>query len=168
MYDSMTVVDTDELIELKRQAEEINKRIAELTSPKNLAYKCHVKPYRLPRFQDNDARNPVVFPDYQYDTDAWGHFLALGKIIHAKNGVFKTRGYSYRRAPFYVDEIGKSAPKKVSDLTQEETQISAEMLDKMIAVYNEYMVRLHTHVRLDHCDKLSVVPVKRPDTEVAI
>ena len=28
MYDSMTVVDTDELIELKKQAEEINKRIA--------------------------------------------------------------------------------------------------------------------------------------------
>lgn len=35
-YDSMTVVDTDELMELKKQAEEINKRIAELTAPKIL------------------------------------------------------------------------------------------------------------------------------------
>ena len=96
----MTVVDTDELMELKKQAEEINKRIAELTAPKNIAYRCKVKPYGLPYFLDNDARNPVVFTDRHYDTDAWAHFLALGKMIHAENGVFKTRGMSWRVFPF--------------------------------------------------------------------
>ena len=149
MYDSMTVVDTDELIELKKQAEEINKRIAELTAPTNIAGRCKVKPYRLPRFLDNDARNPVVFTDRHYDTDAWAHFLALGKMIHAENGVFKTRGMSWRREPFYVDELGKNVPKKVSDLTQEEARISAEMLEKMISIYNEYMVQMHACVTLD-------------------
>ena len=88
MYDSMTVVDTDELMKLKKQAEEINKRIAELTAPKSIACRCKVKPYGLPYFLDNDARNPVVFTDRHYDTDAWAHFLALGKMIHAENGVF--------------------------------------------------------------------------------
>ena len=149
MYDSMTVVDTDELMELKKQAEEINKRIAELTAPKNIAYRCKVKPYRLPSFLDNDARNPVVFTDRCYDTDAWAHFLALGKMIQAENGVFKTRGTSWRREPFYVDELGKNVPKKVSDLTQEEVRISAEMLEKMISIYNEYMVQMHACVTLD-------------------
>ena len=166
MYDSMTVVDTDELMKLKKQAEEINKRIAELTAPKSIAYRCKVKPYGLPYFLDNDARNPVVFTDRYYDTYAWAHFLALGKMIHAENGVFKTRGMSWRRVPFYVDELGGNVPKKVSDLTQEEVRISAEMLDKMISVYNEYMVRMHTHVLLEGIDgKITEVPVESPETE---
>ena len=168
MYDSMTVVDTDELMELKKQAEEINKRIAELTAPKNIAYRCKVKPYGLPRFLDNDARNPVVFTDRHYDMDAWAHFLALGKMIHAKNGVFKTRGLNWRRDPFYVDEFGKAAPKKVSELTQEEAQVSAEMMDKMISIYNEYMVRMHTCVTLDCEGILTEVPVQHPESGTEI
>lgn len=168
MYDSMTVVDTDELMELKKQAEEINKRIAELTAPKNIAYRCKVKPYRLPCFLDNDARNPVVFTDRRYDTDAWAHFLALGKMIHAENGVFKTRGMSWRREPFYVDELGKNVPKKVSDLTQEEARISAEMLEKMISIYNEYMVRMHTCVTLDCEGILTEIPVQHPESGTEI
>jgi len=163
MYDSMTVVDTDELIELKRQAEEINKRIAELTSPKDLASRCEVMPYSLPGFRFNDARCQVIFSG-RYDTDAWAHFLALGKIIHAKNGIFKARGGF--RHPYYVDEIGKRYPKKVVELSQEEARISAEMLDKMISVYNEYMVRMHTHVLLEGIDgKITEVPVESPETE---
>lgn len=168
MYDSMTVVDTDELMELKKQAEEINKRIAELTAPKSIACRCKVKPYGLPYFLDNDARNPVVFTDRHYDTDAWAHFLALGKMIHAENGVFKTRGMSWRRVPFYVDELGGNVPKKVSDLTQEEVRISAEMLEKMISIYNEYMVRMHTCVTLDCEGILTEVPVQHPESGTEI
>ena len=168
MYDSMTVVDTDELMKLKKQAEEINKRIAELTAPKNIAYRCKVKPYGLPYFLDNDARNPVVFTDRHYDTDAWAHFLALGKMIHAENGVFKTRCTSWRREPFYVDELGGNVPKKVSDLTQEEVRISAEMLEKMISIYNEYMVRMHTCVTLDCEGILTEIPVQHPESGTEI
>ncbi|WP_343846002.1 hypothetical protein, partial [Faecalicatena contorta] len=59
-----------------------------------------------------------------------------------------------------------NVPKKVSDLTQEEVRISAEMLDKMISVYNEYMVRMHTHVLLEGIDgKITEVPVESPETE---
>lgn len=161
-----TEVPFSELEDLKKQAAELQRRIDALTKPTSLARLCKEEPYNLPCFLERDARNPVTF-DRLPNTDAWSHFLALGKSIHEKNGLFVQRGRKYPNAYFYVDEHEKRIPKKLSELSKEEMEISAEMLDKMIAIYNEYMVRLHTHVFLrDDRGEVRTVPVQaKPEKE---
>lgn len=151
-----------ELEVLKAQAVAIQKRIEELSAPTSIAHMCKNKPYCLPKFKDNDCRNPATFIDFA-DADAWKCFLTLGKMIHAKNGVFVQRGTRYLHSPFYTDEVKKYIPSKVSDLSKEEARISAEMIDKMVSIYNEYMVKLHTQVVLvDEFGNSRVVPVQTP------
>lgn len=157
-------VPVNELEELKRQAAEIQRRIELLTPPTSIAGFCKSYPYNLPCFLNHDARNPVTFGK-PVCSDVWKHFLALGKAIHAKNGVFIQRGKRYPYSPFFVDENKKIIPTKVCELSREEVEISAEMIDRMIEIYNEYMVRLHTHVTFrDEHGTMHIVPVVLPES----
>ena len=159
---SVTEVPISELEELKKTAAEIQRKIDALTAPTSLAKALKNIPYGLPRFEDQDCRNPVVFSKW-LDSDVWKHFLAIGKYIHSKNGVFIERN-RFGYYPYYVDHQDGFRPKRVSDLTKEEVAISAEMLDRMIEIYNEYMVKLHTQVVLrDYLGCMKVVPVTPPD-----
>lgn len=156
-----TMVPLSELEELKKQAEEIQKKINELTSPTSIATACKKVPYIMPRFEDGDCRNPVTFREFR-DSDVWKCFLQLGKQIHAKNGTFVQRSKnSYW--PYSTDEVGKFVPKNVNELTREEVAISAEMIDRMVEIYNEYMVKLHTEVHFkSNTGEMMVIPVIKP------
>lgn len=157
-------VPVNELEELKRQAAEIQRRIELLTPPTSIAGFCKSYPYNLPCFLDHDARKPVTFSK-PANSDVWKYFLALGKAIHVKNGVFTQRGKHYPYAPFYVDESKQIIPSKVCELSREEVEISAEMIDRMIEIYNEYMVRLHTQVTFrDEYGALHIIPVVLPES----
>lgn len=161
--DEVTTVPLSELEILKRKAEEIKKRIEEFSQPTSIATFCEKRPYNLPSFKANDARNPVVF-DKLVDLDVWKHFLALAKHIHTKNGIFVQRGMSYPRTYFFVEEHGKLVPTRVTDLSREEVIISAKMLDEMISIYNKYMVKLHTEVMFRDAEGvLKAVPVQLPE-----
>lgn len=152
-----------ELEVLKAQAAAIQKRINELSTPTSIANLCKKKPYCLPKYVSHDCRYTPSFNEDYADQDAWKCFLALGKMIHAKNGVFVQRGSRYPAAPFYPDETKKYIPNKVADLSKEEARISAEMIDKMVSIYNEYMVKLHTQVVLvDEFGNSRLVPVLKP------
>lgn len=152
----------NELEELKKQAADIQRKIDAITAPTSLVTALKNVPYSLPRFKDNDCRKPVVFPNW-VDPDVWKHFLAIGKCIHSRNGVFVERN-RYGYYPYYVDHKDEFKPRKVCDLTREEVAISAEMLDRMIEIYNEYMVKIHTQVVFrDYLGCMKVVPVTPPD-----
>ena len=163
MNEKYMTAELSELEALKAQAIAIQKRIEELSAPTSIASMCERKPFCLPMFECSDSRNPVVFRDY-VDQDAWKCFLSLGKRIHAKNGVFVQRGArNWQKNPFFVDETKKFTPCKVSDLSKEEARRAAEMIDRMVEIYNEYMVKLHTQVVLvDEYGNSRIVMVQKP------
>ena len=88
MYTSENTVTVpcEELEELKRQAEEINRRIKELSAPKQIAPYVTERPLSTPRNLKDDE--PVFgFTDY-LDQDAWSAFIKLAKTVHTKSPQF--------------------------------------------------------------------------------
>ena len=140
------VGEPSELDRLKAQVNAIQKRIDELSAPYSIVNLCKNRPLRLPGFRNNCTEKMATFCKDTLDTEVWKHFLAIGKYIHSKNGTFVMRGSRYPYDPYYADERNAYFPSKVSQLTKEEACISAEMLDKMMDIFNEYMVKLHKEV----------------------
>ena len=154
----------NELESLKAQVNAIQKRIDELSAPYSIANLCKKKPLSLPGFEDGDVRKDATFYRKIIDQDIWKHFLSLGKMIHSQNGTFVVRGARYPYAPYYVDEKDKYVPSRVSQLTREQAVISAEMIDKMVEIFNEYMVKLHPTVTVIDADGVChTVAVKPPE-----
>lgn len=154
----------NELDRLKAQVNAIQKRIDELSAPYSIANLCKKKPLSLPGFEGGDARKDATFYKKTIDQDVWKHFLSLGKMIHSHNGTFVVRGARYPYSPYYADEKDKYVPSRVSQLTREQAVISAEMIDKMVEIFNEYMVKLHTTVTVIDVDGVrQTVAVKPPE-----
>lgn len=153
-----------ELDRLKAQVNAIQKRIDELSAPYSIANLCKKKPLSLPGFENGDVRKDATFYRKIIDQDVWKHFLSLGKMIHSQNGTFVVRGARSPYAPYYADEKDKYVPSRVSQLTREQAVISAEMIDKMVEIYNEYMVKLHPTVTVIDVDGVrQTVAVKPPE-----
>lgn len=154
----------NELESLKAQVNAIQKRIDELSAPYSIANLCKKKPLSLPGFENVDVRKDATFYRKIIDQDIWKHFLSLGKMIHSQNGTFVVRGARYPYAPYYADEKDKYVPSRVSQLTREQAVISAEMIDKMVEIFNEYMVKLHPTVTVIDADGVrQTVAVKPPE-----
>lgn len=146
--DNTISVPYNELEELKRQAEEINRRIKELTYPNNFSSHIREKPLGLPT--NLDYSKPVFGFRKMADMDAWNCFVKLGKLIHRKDSSFYDE-YVHDYPYAYLGETRivktREAPlPKIKELTEEQIKISADMLDEMISVYNKYMIMLHEYV----------------------
>lgn len=144
-------VSSQELEELKRQAEELNQRIKELSKPRQIAPYVSVKPLDVPRNLYNNK--PIFGFTERCDPDVWNAFIRLAKSIHTESPEFymdTAYGNGIRKP--YIRSTLKNAPRSIHQLSQQQVRISAEMLDDMIAVYNKYMAMLHTQVVYDPKD----------------
>lgn len=143
-------VPCEELEELKRQAEEINRRIKELSAPKQIAPYVTVRPLSHPR---NLKESEPIFGYTQWvDQDVWNAFIKLAKAVHVKSPQFymSTTCPEYGRP--YIRRTRAEMPRTIEQLSVEQVKLSAEMLDEMIAVYNRYFSMLHEQVIYDPRD----------------
>lgn len=170
MYTSENTVTVpcEELEELKRQAEEINRKIRELSAPKQIAPYVTEKPLSAPRKLKDDK--PLFgFTDY-YDQDAWNAFVKLAKTVHTKSPQFYMSSVSNYRGiggKPYIRSTVKKIPRTIDQLSTEQIKISAKMLNEMIAIYNRYFVMLHKQVIYDPQDGsgAQLVDVLSPQTD---
>lgn len=155
MYTSANAVTVpcEELEELKRQAEEINRRIKELSAPKQIAPYVTERPLSTPRKLKDDE--PVFgFTDY-LDQDAWSAFVKLAKTVHTKSPQFYMSSAVNYMGPGcrpYIRSTVSKTPRTIDQLSTEQIKISAEMIDEMVAIYNRYFVMLHEQVIYDPQD----------------
>lgn len=149
-FENTVAVPCEDLEELKRQAEEINRKIRELSRPKQLAPYVKEKPFDVPRNLKNDE--PVFGFQPPLNSEAWLSFMKLAKLIHTKTPQFyMSTAWPGNNRP-YIRSTHASVPRTIDQLTREQIQISANMLDEMIAIYNRYMVMLHEKVIYDPGD----------------
>ena len=147
-FDNTVSVPSEELEELKRQAEEINRKIKELSAPKQIAPYVTARPLSHPR--NLKADEPVFGYTQWIDQDVWNAFIKLAKAVHTKSPQFYM-STSYPGRP-YIRCTRAETPKTIEQLSVEQVKISAEMLDEMIAVYNRYFSMLHEQVVYDPRD----------------
>jgi len=76
--------------------------------------------------------------------EAWGAFLSLAKLVHTSTPVCIERreSYHYSRGR-YFDLSKAKTPIKITDLSNEQINMSIAMLNEMISVYNRYFKELH-------------------------
>lgn len=153
----------EEIEELKRQAEEINRRIKELSAPKQIAPYVTERPLSHPR---NLKQNEPVFGYTRYvDQDVWNAFIKLAKAIHTKSPQFYMGTTSPGSPNLYIRSTYAETPRTIDQLSAEQVKVSAEMLNEMIAIYNRYFLMLHEQVLYDPRDGSGVhlIDVIPPD-----
>lgn len=100
-----------------------------------------------------DVRNVVegapVF-DYRHcpSDDAWVLFVKLAKLIHKPSDRFymdKCFFYGTRK-PYIRSFRCGDAPRKITEMSEEQAQISIDMLNEMIPIYNKYFKKTHKTV----------------------
>ena len=164
-FDNTVSVPSEELEELKRQAEEINRKIKELSAPKQIAPYVTARPLSHPRnLKDGD---PIFGYTQWVDQDVWNAFIKLAKAVHTKSPQFyMSTAWAGNNRP-YIRCTRAETPKTIEQLSVEQVKISAQMLDEMIEVYNRYFSMLHEQVVYDPRDGSGpqVVEVRHPGTE---
>lgn len=81
---------------------------------------------------------------------AWLLFSKLAKLIHTDDCSYKAERsrylYMHRPGIYYRSINIPKAPTKISELSQKQLQISINMLDELIPIYNKYFKMVHTGV----------------------
>lgn len=149
-FEEHVQVPLEELKELKQKAEEINRRIKELSAPRQIAPYVSRRPLSHPKNLKKDE--PIFGFKKWVNPDVWNAFIKLAKAIHEKSPTFYMSTAHPGSLIPYIRDTGAAIPKTISQLSEEQVKISAKMLDEMIAIYNHYYVNLHRQVVYDSRD----------------
>lgn len=136
-----------EYYELKEQIQRLQLRVEGInTPPKDLRSRVEEHPINHVRNVVNDA--PIFDYSSQFTGDAWVLFVRLAKIIHRPSDKFymdttRARGYG---EPYIRSYRSGDAPRKITEMSEEQVQISVEMLNELIPIYNKYFRMTHQTV----------------------
>ena len=154
-----------EYLELKRRIEELENRWTTST-PLNKGWagavdKMPREGIRMACF--SDKTNPPIANYINYSNDTWNLFVKLGKAIHET-----PRIYEWRRSHFYKDwrwELvsGGVRPKNFCDLSMDQREVSLNMLNELIAVYNKYFDMVQKGIIVRHGDQDHLIEVVDSD-----
>ena len=134
-----------EYFELKEQVRALQEKVNGIEKPKRDFVSL------VSELPINAVRNTVDdYPDFKYfrnTTDAWRLFVQLAKIVHAESyKYYMSTTYPGSYKP-YIRTIGKhEAPKRITDMTDEQITVSIQMLNELIPIYNKYFKQMHEYV----------------------
>lgn len=145
----------------EKEYEELKMKIHELTHKvenmscgrkKTLADKVKVLPHE--RVNNISTDHPAFEYGSSSAYDTWNIFLMLAKRLHVKSplyymGTAYADFYGTRKEP-YIRFTGKEeVPKRIADMTHEQQEMSINMLNEMIPIWNKYFEETHKEVLYD-------------------
>lgn len=91
------------------------------------------------------------FPIFEYSmscsSDAWKDFLNLARRIHAPSyKFFMDETHSGSGKPYIRSFGDRLPPRKISDMTDAQIELSVQMLNELIPIYNKYFKTTHEFV----------------------
>lgn len=134
----------EEYLSLMKRIDELER---ERSVNKMLTYKCwayavNELPIESIRIVSDHSPEPVL----RYDScarDAWGLFTKLAKEIHKSTYTYKAEIISWSKELYWRGCGRSSAPTRYGDLTDTQKQLSLEMLNELIPIYNKYFKIAH-------------------------
>lgn len=136
-----------EYYELKEQVRQLQLRIEGVSSPpKDLRSRVSETPISHVRNVEDNA--PVFDYMHSASDDAWIAFVKLAKIIHKPSDKFymgTTYGFG-REVPYIRSYRCGEAPRKITEMSEEQIQTSVDMLNELIPIYNKYFQKTHETV----------------------
>lgn len=96
------------------------------------------------------------YPEFEYvrnTSGAWVHFTQLARVLHTPSyNFYMDRNSNYPSKP-YIRSVGRHlAPRRLSDMKDEQIEISVQMLNEMIPIYDKYFKLTHQYVLYSDTD----------------
>lgn len=136
-------ISREEYLALTRRIEELEK---ERSMSKLLTYKCWayaVNELPIEHIRVVETREPDI--QLRYDAvarDTWGLFTKLAKRLHTPQWEYKAERHQW--SGLYWRSSGPtSPPKRYDDLSEAQKQLSLEMLNELVPIYNKYFKMAH-------------------------
>lgn len=145
-----------EYYELQRQVRTLQSQVDAMNGPKKISLLDMIDEQVISSVHTADSTKPV-FVYLRRPSDAWKMMLTLAKKIHEPSRLFNMRRsvgcYNGNYRP-YIDFVsGGNCPRKISDMTEKQQEISARMLNEIIPIYNRYFKLMHQQVLYDPTGK---------------
>lgn len=136
-----------EYCELKEQIRQLQCKVEGISSPpRDLRSRVDVTPLTYVRNVKDDA--PIFDYVSRTSDDAWIEFVKLAKLIHSPSDKFymDSVGFGSQPRPFIRSYRNGDAPRKITEMSEEQVQISIDMLNELIPIYNKYFQMTHQTV----------------------
>ncbi len=135
-----------EYLELKEQVRQLQLKVEGVGSPpKDLRSRVAETPISHVRNVKDDA--PVFDYMHSANDDAWIAFVKLAKIIHKPSDKFymgtTAIGWGSGERPYIRSYRCGEAPRKITEMSEEQMQTSIDMLNELIPIYNKYFQKIH-------------------------
>lgn len=143
-----------EYAELKEQIRVLQEKVGGFENKPTREIKSLVNELPISHVRNTDES----YPDFGFSTlnaDVWKTFTDLAKAIHAPSykfylGVAYADGLGTKLKPYIRTTGDHNPPRKITDMTNEQIEISVSMLNELIPIYNKYFRMLHQEVL--YCD----------------
>lgn len=156
-------ISEEEYLDLKNQIKALSEKVEFVGKPTTFAGVVTVKPYSSIKNKEEDI--PVFEPTAGYGSDdAWNAFVKLGKTIHRSISRFQME--KCRTGGLYIRSIGHiRTPRTIADMTKEQIELSARMIDEMVEVYNRYFAMANQYVLFaqDNSGSYEEVSIRYPE-----
>lgn len=139
-----------EYYELKDQIRQLQYKVEGTSSPpKDLRSRVADTPISHVRNVKEDA--PIFDYMHASSDDAWIAFVKLAKMIHKPSdkfymGTAVAYGSIRNAEPYIRSYRNGEAPRKITEMSEEQVQISVDMLNELIPIYNKYFQKIHETV----------------------
>lgn len=136
-----------EYLELKEQVRQLQLKVEGVSSPpKDLRSRVSETPITHVRNVKDDT--PVFDYLHLSNDDAWIAFVKLAKVIHKPSDKFymDKAGFGIGERPYIRSYRCGETPRKITEMSEEQIQVSIDMLNELIPIYNKYFQKTHETV----------------------
>ena len=138
-----------EYLELKEQVRQLQLKVEGVSSPpKDLHSRVSETPISHVRNVKDDT--PVFDYLHLASDDAWIAFVKLAKVIHKPSDKFymdkANIGFGTGERPYIRSYRCGETPRKITEMSEEQIQVSVDMLNELIPIYNKYFQKTHETV----------------------
>lgn len=149
MYDEDLIME-EQLEELMKKADELNDFIKRMKRKNRLADYARLRPLSTPRNIKCDV--PIFGFGHLYNSDAWNCFCKLAKILHENSDEYYMSTVNYFNERNFIRSNKVPSASKFEELTREQMQLSGQMIDEMVGIFNKYYMATHNAVVYDPGD----------------
>nr|WP_288828471.1 hypothetical protein [uncultured Clostridium sp.] len=163
-------ISNEEYYALKAQVSILQNQVNSMQAPKKITkLRDMLKEQVISHVTNLDNAKPI-FGYSDFSGDAWNQaFLPLAKMIHEPSKLFymgTACNDPYRPRPYIRSLDKRERLKKVSDFTTEQLEVSVQMLDELIPIYNRYFKMLHQKVMFDPTGRGDYEPIGVLDEDI--
>lgn len=138
-----------EYLELKEQIRRLQSKVDGISNPpKDLRSRVSETP--ISHVRNVKCDEPIF--DYAYSSceASWVEFVKLAKLLHRPSDNFYMDSafdcHGQDRKPYIRSYRTGEALKKITEMSEEQIQVSIDMLNELIPIYNKYFRKTHQTV----------------------